>query len=405
MDAMISPCYARSFLCIGSECPRTCCTRWTVPVDGLKKQLYDECADKLMRDKFNKYIVPFKEGLRAYRIKFSEDGVCPFLNADMLCQMQLRLGADWLPAACAYPRRAVIINGVPELSMVLSCPVTAGLALYLDGDMRFEERPVDLPPHITEIELDSPYAAFAAARGFLIEILQFAKLPFETRLAMLGIFIEREWRNNFVDIIQHTEDFRRYMEKCAKDGKFGSVTRDYALQFGVISKLLEGMAGHAPIAEYGALLAKCGEGLNKVQERLLNEGIHQDPYAVVTREFKEHASNMLRVFQNYFVNEVFRESLACAGFRDNGFALPEQDAEALYKCYMLWCVSYRMLYFQFACLYALNGELSRVDVVDVVTLFCRAAFTHDSGFSEEFCEWMRGAGMADVPSLTRIVMS
>ena len=125
----LQPSYAGLFRCIGPHCEDTCCGDWDIPVDKITYQEYrrfpaeklgslvanflSECADK------------GNDNLYGY-IRRKQDGSCPFLGADRLCEIQKEYGPSLLTSTCSiYPRSLSVVSGRLEGSLSLSCPEAA----------------------------------------------------------------------------------------------------------------------------------------------------------------------------------------------------------------------------------------------------------------------------------------
>src|SRR5204863_5151520 len=68
------------------------------------------------------------------RIHMRDDGACPFLDAERLCDLQRAHGPDVLPHVCAeYPRMMNVVGERAELSGFPSCPEVARLLLFDDA--------------------------------------------------------------------------------------------------------------------------------------------------------------------------------------------------------------------------------------------------------------------------------
>lgn len=397
MVKILSPAYTKDFLCIASACPRTCCSRWTVTMDKSKYDKLMSCPDGIMRGSFEQNIVRFQDKARYARVKFNERGNCPYLNEDMLCNIQLRLGEPWLPNACAYPRRAFLINDNWEMSMVLSCPVSADDALFNPEKMKFEEFECEKPELYIKFDCEYGYAKFKKIRDFLIEIIRDRTSPFWLRMVFLGIFIKRAYSLDFNRTLSEIESFREYIKQNERTGRFSQLKPDYNAQFELISYMLEETSKRPPISEYGELLQSCASGLNKA------DGGRNDGYINVTRQLNAHEREIDLVFENYFANEIFKAALSVCGLYENERGEIEKDGGMLFKTYLEWCALYRLNYFQFACLLSEFGELDENLIVTAVNLTCRATSTHDRSFASALVNHMISKGYEDVDKIAELI--
>ena len=114
-----------AFRCVGGKCPDTCCAAWEVVVDSRSAARYAVEPG------------PFGERLRAAMTRDGEDtvfrledGRCPFLNRENLCDIYLTLGEGALCRTCTlYPRFFHVYGGITERGLSLSCPEAARLLL------------------------------------------------------------------------------------------------------------------------------------------------------------------------------------------------------------------------------------------------------------------------------------
>lgn len=88
------PDYYDKFQCISSQCPMTCCMQWRIAVD-------DETLDQ-WDDERKKQVKEVEEG---HIIELKQDGMCPFLNEQKLCEIVLKDGEGAISHTChTFPR-------------------------------------------------------------------------------------------------------------------------------------------------------------------------------------------------------------------------------------------------------------------------------------------------------------
>lgn len=111
------PDYCRSFHCKGSACIHTCCAGWVIGIDetSLERFMKDpEVSDKI------------REGC----FVLGEDGRCPFLRDDNLCDMIVKHGEDYLCDICReHPRFYNRYEDHIEAGIGLVCEEACRLAL------------------------------------------------------------------------------------------------------------------------------------------------------------------------------------------------------------------------------------------------------------------------------------
>jgi len=140
---LLTPQYMRQFKCVGSQCEDTCCIGWRVNIDHATYRKYQRIPDLELRQELDSCIKRNRSqpGEKNYaRIKMNPGNVCPLMNEESLCRIQLRLGEEFLSDVCAtYPRVANLVNNVLEKSATMSCPEAARLALLNPDEMEFDE--------------------------------------------------------------------------------------------------------------------------------------------------------------------------------------------------------------------------------------------------------------------------
>ncbi len=137
----VAPKYMESFQCIGSQCEENCCHGWTVTIDKQTFKKYRTIEIRDLRDKL-KSLVEVAENnnhndANYAKVKLNDQGACPFLDAQSLCEIQGKLGEDYLSKTCAtYPRNYIFKNEAISLYGSLSCPEAARKALLIEDAMQ-----------------------------------------------------------------------------------------------------------------------------------------------------------------------------------------------------------------------------------------------------------------------------
>ena len=139
----VPECY-KQFHCIDVECSDSCCAGWQVDVDA---QAYEEY--KKVTGEFGDYIrsVMIEEGdcggERA-QFRLREDGRCPFLLENGLCDMYANLGEDSLCHTCTnFPRYMEDYGELREMGIGFSCPEASRLMLSTEQKMEYVEMVLD----------------------------------------------------------------------------------------------------------------------------------------------------------------------------------------------------------------------------------------------------------------------
>ncbi|MBQ7497353.1 MAG: flagellin lysine-N-methylase [Selenomonas sp.] len=190
----LEPDYLEKFICDGQRCGAQCCQLWTVFVDEETYEKYGALpADE--REALRSHLKEEPEGEEKYAWDFGEGKVCHFLREDSLCGVQRELGEEFLGNTCAiYPRKPVDIGGSFQMSLSLSCPLAAELALFRDTPVEFKwrERDASRPSFWQEIACQKGEEGVAASCLLLqdtgLNILQL-KIPLLEKLSTLLAYL------------------------------------------------------------------------------------------------------------------------------------------------------------------------------------------------------------------------
>jgi lysine-N-methylase len=132
----VSPQYAQSFRCIGSDCEDTCCHGWRVPVDEATYERYQNLPPSPLSTLIHESVERLPQSEHAKNpsifaiIRMNEENNCPMLSEGRLCRIQSEYGEALLSHTCAtYPRVAHANNGNSITALTLSCPEAARLVL------------------------------------------------------------------------------------------------------------------------------------------------------------------------------------------------------------------------------------------------------------------------------------
>lgn len=205
----LMPEYFKNFSCIGSECEDTCCKEWRISID---KETYKKYR-KIRSEKFdpfkNNNIILGKDKFHTssyafFNLKNTENRTCPFLSNNMLCNIYINLGENYMPNTCrTYPRIDNKLDENVELSLTMSCPEACRVALLSEEPMAF----VTTNKNMLSRSVDSKYFNFSFnsikniekpehtffwdIRIASISILQNRKFDIKSRLFLLGLLYKK----------------------------------------------------------------------------------------------------------------------------------------------------------------------------------------------------------------------
>ena len=125
---ILVPDYYKDFKCIAGDCEDTCCAGWQVDVDDASYAYYKTITGDF-GDRLHSVMVDGTNG-REGQFRIREDGRCPFLNDNNLCDLYAELGEDALCVTCdRYPRYTCEFGNYRETGIALSCKTAAELIL------------------------------------------------------------------------------------------------------------------------------------------------------------------------------------------------------------------------------------------------------------------------------------
>ena len=208
------PDYFHDFHCLAGSCPDTCCGQWEIVVDEAAKARYLSVEGDLGRR--IRAALTTRDG---EDVMVLENGKCPLLTEDGLCEIVLQKGEDFLSETChTHPRFTEIYGNLQETMLSISCPEAARLLLTREKPLSFLTTRNDAPPEPTDLE-PGLFVALSQGRDTAMAILQRRSLPLSDRLAL---FLE----------------FAHRLERLTDDGRY------YAAQG--LSQVLEGVSLTAP---------------------------------------------------------------------------------------------------------------------------------------------------------------
>lgn len=121
------PNYNKRFLCLGGDCPDTCCRDWSIVPDEAALADYANAPEPL-RSAIAAALTRDDDGDPCFVLR--PDGFCSLLTEDGLCPIQRDWGEEHLCAHCgAYPRFTEEYGSLAETALAVSCPEAARLLM------------------------------------------------------------------------------------------------------------------------------------------------------------------------------------------------------------------------------------------------------------------------------------
>lgn len=171
-----------NFECIGSHCEYTCCANWKICIDKESVDYYQnvegEFGNKLQ------YSIYSENGTSFFALN---DGRCPFLNSQSLCDIYINLGEENMCSTCkTYPRKNWTYGDLTFIGKYISCPEVARILFNAPSPLQF-----GFMEDLSVPDKDIDWALFNLyVKGMTtsIQILQNHELDFSERMRALLLF-------------------------------------------------------------------------------------------------------------------------------------------------------------------------------------------------------------------------
>lgn len=163
-----APKYYKKFRCIADKCKNSCCIDWEIDVDDATYEKYLRVGGKL------KNSIIESNGCRYFRL---QNGRCPHLTENGLCEIILRHGESYLTDICReHPRFYNVVQSRKEVGLGLVCEEAARLILT-DADV-FSLEMID---ECNESPALSEYNSLSE-RDNIISIIVESDIPFSEKV-------------------------------------------------------------------------------------------------------------------------------------------------------------------------------------------------------------------------------
>lgn len=240
------PHYYRNFKCTASECRDNCCIGgWEIDIDSETAQYYLSLEGEF-GDRLRESILYGDE----YCFKLN-DGRCPFLDNNNLCEIYRQLGQDKMGVVCAqFPRFTEYFGNVKERGIGLACEEAARIILTDRKPFSLEEIVID-EEFIEDSEYDKQLAqALFIYRDRLIELVETEKFTVNDKLSFmlesayeLQELINDNDYDSLVDCVKklNFDEYKSFEEYLTYKGKIIKGSGFNALEgvFRIVSTYLE----------------------------------------------------------------------------------------------------------------------------------------------------------------------
>jgi lysine-N-methylase len=357
LKEVLQPDYVSKFACITSRCEDTCCRGWRVAID---QESYDKYINLMNTgDLFNGKIT--RDDIMQVEGAFAEvvlsDNTCPFLTEKKLCSIQEMYGESYLSLTCAiFPRNYNMVNGKLELTLNMSCPHAARLALLEPTPMKFSLAEIKDDPRIGKIpalDLSDPeypnsvYPYFEEVRSFIVTLIQNRNYCFEDRLVILGRFCNdlniADNRSGSDAVIRLINSYTHLIDNHGFDKFISSIPDQPTALLKTLMILIEyrlktGVTGKRFLECFNQFK----QGLNYTNE-ISDEDLSDSYKEVKSSCYDNFIKQNEYIFENYFVNYVFKELFPFGEsktiYNKDIFTVPK----TIFTEYMLMAVHYAMI--------------------------------------------------------------
>lgn len=316
---VVQPAYVRAFQCDGAACGAACCKIWRVNIGAHTYRAYQTITDEAFRKTFDRYVKPNAgAGHDNYaRIELTDKGACPFLREDLLCMIQRDYGAERLSDVCReFPRYIREIDGEIEVSLDLSCPVAAKLALTGEKPLAFERYAsaeafsyADSSTDLNSLVKSAPVLGrFKEIRAFALELLQARFASLEERIRALRAFL-----TELDELVTAADEHQipaliAARQKAMRPGKtprFASAAQSEAKLSAALARLISESGASDFIGDELRIAAKAF--------RAGQDGADERYGRAANKYFPAFLRANGHIYENFLVNEAFRQGFPFFG--------------------------------------------------------------------------------------------
>lgn len=316
----VQPKYASLFSCTGPSCEDNCCTGWNVQIDKKTFNAYKQANAPELTERFGtnvKRARNIKSDAHYARIEMLPiTQECPFME-EKLCGIQSKLGEDKLSNTCStYPRNNQVIGDQHELTLTLSCPEAARLALLQADAMDFVE-----VSHQVRSEVISVFKfkhglspeIVNSVRIFALRLIRTDGLELWQKLAVLGVFSEK--LTQILKVSAHALISPLIVETTyiLKSGNIiealSEMKADYISQATIFASLwqIKLSRKHSPIQEQIHKIVRKGLGVSTETNTVTTEKMISN-YKLGVKNLPTAMSETPFMLSNYVLNDMFKEN-------------------------------------------------------------------------------------------------
>ena len=211
---IFAPSYYTDFKCTAGACSHSCCIAWEIDIDKTAYKKY-----KRLKCDVGKRIIDSIDNTDTPHFVLAEDGRCPHLNKDGLCNIIISLGEDYLCDICReHPRfyNHFYSDGRPRCEVGVGAACESAARLILTSDAYAELVAIDVP--CTKAKCDKPKGIdILAERQKIYTRLNNGDMPSQDKIAEIaeeyGVSPRRLSTENIYNLYSSLE----YLDEESKD--------------------------------------------------------------------------------------------------------------------------------------------------------------------------------------------
>lgn len=319
---VLEPQYMKRFKCTGTECEDSCCMGWGLDIDKGSYNKYKSVEHEELTPMFDRYIVvndQISSDQRYAKVILDNKAACPFLNEKMLCKIQCIMGEEYLSNVCAtYPRVLNVVDGILEMSGILSCPEIARLALLNKAGIEFDEKMQRVDIRVVRVSnldiydsefADKPHKHFWKLRIFTITVLQNRNYALWERLVLLGLFYYKckdLILNKKVDEIESLiEKYSEMIQENSFKSELSGIPKLHTVQMKLLKEIADERICMGDLSgRYIECFKEFLEGLGYTQE-LSAEEVEKKYIEAHQLFYEPFMKDHHYILENYLVSYVF----------------------------------------------------------------------------------------------------
>lgn len=379
------PKYFKEFECIGGSCEDSCCIGWDIDIDKESFRRYHKVKNEEMKTMFRKYVHNNDEYTSTEidygKVKLKGEKRCPFLDECNYCIIYSNLGEDYLSNVCThFPRVLNKIDGELEISLDISCPEAARIILNKEEGIEFTQNAENLKKYIVSGDIntkskeckETPFMYFKEIRKVCIDIIKDRTYDLDTRMYILGDFLEKLEEICENDINQALDFINNYDVKEISES-FEKSNMNFLLQVSFFKNLLD-MVTEMDNKVFKEHTKEVLKGLNVQNEDYISENAQRYIGA-----FEEYDDKFIKkynyIFENYIVNFMYNN------------LFPFSESVSMFEGYIMILIRYSFMRFYLVSKYLYNKEDSKEKIIKFVQVFSKA-IEHDKNYLSQVLDYI-----------------